>query len=88
MLVKTGCCTVGVDVGEDAEVSSVAAETFGVYCAGSSKKSSNNGANKVSNSLRVIVRGSADESGKFRRLISGHKQFCSEAISVSSSKLA
>ena len=55
-MLEAVCCAVVVDFGEDAELSSVAAETFGVDCAGSSNRSSNNGANKVSNSLRLIVR--------------------------------
>ena len=46
--------------------------------------SSNNGANKVSTSLRVRDIGSAEESGKFRRLIAGPKQLCLETITLSS----
>ena len=49
-----------------------------------SNESSNNGANKVSNSLRVSDNGSVEESGKFRRLVAGPKLFCSEDIVVSS----
>jgi hypothetical protein len=42
--------------------------------------SSNSGANKVSNSLRVRDNGSSEESGKFRRLGTGPKLLCSESI--------
>ena len=49
-----------------------------------SSESSNNGANNVSNSLRVSDNGSVEDSGKFRRLVAGPKLWCSEAIQLSS----